>query len=113
MQALIKLVVALVLVFLAILAIKSFLIPLLPQLALNGLQGVSVQDLIKAFEVVIFVVVVAGIVLQELLHVAPRMWREPVHERPEGARWMDLLYLFAAAFGSSALYIGLAKFAAW
>ena len=26
---------------------------------------------------------------------------------------MDLLYLFAAAFGSGALYVGLAKFAGW
>jgi hypothetical protein len=102
-----KLAVGLVLMVVVALAVHTYL---LPRLSVELLVNASIATIIKLFEALVLLVILAGFVCQEILH---RLSDFLARKAPPGSRWKDLAFVLVALFGSGSFYGALARFAGW
>jgi len=87
--------------------IKTVAYPILANLNLEVLRGMTLKDVMLLFEVIVLLVILGGFVLEEIIKRGPHIATAANASPPSGARWGDLAYLFVAVFGSGALYVAL------
>jgi hypothetical protein len=82
-------------------------------ITMQSIRQAAITDVVLFFEILILASLMAGFIAQEILSMAARISSpNKAGHHAKGARWLDLLYLFAAAFGSGFLFVALARVAA-
>lgn len=105
-----RLIVGFALIMLTLVAVETFALPLIHELSISAILALPMLDLLKIFEFILFLILLAGFVLQEVVHaVVSRILKEKDHSENNSSRWEDLLYVIVGAFGSGGLYIGVQK----
>jgi phosphatidylglycerophosphatase A len=110
-DSILKIIAGSVLVLLLFLVVKRLLLPIIPELSLAELKALRLLDFVKISEFILTALILAGFVMQELLHALSGILQRDDHSKSTGSRWSDLGYVFVGVFGSAGLYICIFKIA--
>lgn len=97
-------------------AIKAFLLPGVSGMTLGSMSALKPKTLTMFGEVLVVITMISSWVLQELVDLFLRLKDDKPHAEHEPKplqRWSDLLFLFAAVFGSGALLAGAGDLFGW
>lgn len=106
-------VIKLFLTVLTLVVVKKYIIPILPELSLTNILDISIRDILKIFETVAVMILLATFVLEELTGFFAFVFQKQKHSVENNTRWYDLAYLFTVVFGSFGFYAFILNIAGW
>lgn len=106
-DSILKIIVGFSLIIITLIAIKQFMLPLVHDLSLSDILTLSMLDILKVFESIMMLLLLAGFVLQEIEHVATKIVKAENQSHNDNSRWSELIFVFSGAFGSAALYFAI------
>jgi len=107
--SILKIIVGFILIVLTLAAIKMYMLPLIDELSLRLILTLPMLDVLKIAESILILILLAGFVLQEVVHALSGILQEHENSSASHPPWRYLWYLLAGVFGSAGLYMTVLK----